>query len=384
MIERKAIVFNIQKYNMYDGPGIRTIVFFKGCALRCKWCSNPESQRRRCDVLYKKDLCISCGACVPVCPSGIHALAGAQGQHTVNRELDCIACGRCVKACPQGALAIAGECKGISELLEVVEQDWPFYQSSGGGVTVGGGEPMLQPEAVANLLLACKHKGINTAMDPHTVKRLTNTICCQCSQCTDLCPRQLLGHSLHPHRLMRVLDGQAVDSPIAREALLCSECGICEKFACPMGLSPREVNAQLKKELMAAGVKWENRGEPLVASRFRDERRIPTSRLVSRLGLAGYEAHPHFAGDYTPSEVRIPLRQHIGAPALAVVHDGVLEAGVGLCALAVVSDYRARQPVPPGAWPWRCSGAEHPHARQQGAARARVHTPVCPSGQAGP
>ena len=71
-------------------------------------------------------------------------------------------------------------------------------------------------------------------MDPHTVKRLTNTICCQCSQCTDLCPRQLLGHSLHPHRLMRVLDGQAVDSPIAREALLCSECGICEKFACPM------------------------------------------------------------------------------------------------------------------------------------------------------
>lgn len=159
-------------------------------------------------------------------------------------------------------------------------------------------------------------------MDPHTVKRLTNTICCQCSQCTDLCPRQLLGHSLHPHRLMRVLDGQAVDSPVAREALLCSECGICEKFACPMGLSPREVNAQLKKELMAAGVKWENRGEALAASRFRDERRIPTSRLVSRLGLAGYEAHPHFAGDYTPSEVRIPLRQHIGAPALAVVHAG--------------------------------------------------------------
>ena len=165
MIERKGIIFNIQKYNMYDGPGIRTIVFFKGCPLRCKWCSNPESQRRRCDVLLKKDLCVSCGACVPVCPSGIHALAGAQQEHTVNRERDCISCGRCVKACPQGALAIAGESKGISELLEVVEQDWPFYQSSGGGLTVGGGEPMLQPEAVANLLLACKHKGINTAME---------------------------------------------------------------------------------------------------------------------------------------------------------------------------------------------------------------------------
>lgn len=182
MIERKAIVFNIQKYNMYDGPGIRTLVFFKGCALRCKWCSNPESQRRRFEVMLKKDLCVSCGACVSVCPVGIHALAGAQPQHTVNRETECVNCGHCVKACPKGALAIAGQSKGISELLEVVEQDWPFYQSSGGGVTVGGGEPMLQAEAVANLLLACKRKGINTAMEtcgyarPETVRQLAEVV----------------------------------------------------------------------------------------------------------------------------------------------------------------------------------------------------------------
>ena len=159
-------------------------------------------------------------------------------------------------------------------------------------------------------------------MDSHTVKRLTNTVCCQCSQCTDLCPRNLLGHSLHPNKLMRVLDGQAADSPIAKEALLCSECGICEKFACPMGLSPREVNALLKKDLMGAGIKWEYDGRPLAASRFRDERRIPTSRLVRRLGLDGYEAHPPFVGDFEPSEVRIPLRQHIGAPAMPVVSSG--------------------------------------------------------------
>lgn len=159
-------------------------------------------------------------------------------------------------------------------------------------------------------------------MDPHTLKRLTNTVCCQCTQCTDLCPRSLLGHHLRPHRLMRVLDGQVLDSPIAREALLCSECGICEKYACPMGISPREVNAMLKKELMTAGVKWESDGKPLVPSRFRNERRIPTSRLVRRLGLHGYEAHPPFAGDFTPAQVRIPLRQHIGAPAVAVVAPG--------------------------------------------------------------
>ena len=165
MIERKAIVFNIQKYNMYDGPGIRTIVFFKGCPLRCKWCSNPESQSRRFEVLFKKDLCVHCGSCVPVCPVGIHSMTNAGSRHVVDRSKECVNCGKCVHACPQAALAIVGERKGISELLEAVEQDWMFYENSGGGVTVGGGEPMTQHEAVANLLLACRHKGINTAME---------------------------------------------------------------------------------------------------------------------------------------------------------------------------------------------------------------------------
>jgi Na+-translocating ferredoxin:NAD+ oxidoreductase RnfC subunit len=160
-------------------------------------------------------------------------------------------------------------------------------------------------------------------MDERTVRRLTNTVCCQCSLCTDLCPRNLLGHSLHPHKIMRVPAGAAAaEAPAAKEALLCSECGVCEKFACPLGLSPREVNAQLKRELGKAGVVWRYDGRPLHPSRFRAERRIPTSRLVQRLGLADYEAHPPFAGDYEPTEVRIPLRQHIGAPAIPVVRVG--------------------------------------------------------------
>ncbi|OXS27795.1 MAG: choline TMA-lyase-activating enzyme [Desulfovibrio sp. MES5] len=165
MIERKARIFNIQKYNMYDGPGIRTLVFFKGCPLRCRWCSNPESQTRRYEVMFKKDVCINCGACVAVCPVGIHSMTNAGACHVVDRTKDCINCGKCVHACPEAALAIAGEQKGISELLEVVEQDWLFYENSGGGVTVGGGEPLAQHEAVANLLLACRHKGIHTAME---------------------------------------------------------------------------------------------------------------------------------------------------------------------------------------------------------------------------
>lgn len=150
---------------MYDGPGIRTLVFFKGCPLRCRWCSNPESQSRRFDVLLKKDICINCGRCVPVCPQNIHSMAGADARHVVDRTKECINCGACVQVCPEAALAIAGERKGISELLEIVEQDWLFYENSGGGVTVGGGDPTAQHEAVGNLLLACKHKGIHTAME---------------------------------------------------------------------------------------------------------------------------------------------------------------------------------------------------------------------------
>ncbi|WP_308599000.1 4Fe-4S dicluster domain-containing protein [uncultured Desulfovibrio sp.] len=159
-------------------------------------------------------------------------------------------------------------------------------------------------------------------MDPAVVKRITNSICCQCSMCTDLCPRHLLGHALHPHKLMRLMGSEIADSPVAREALLCSECGICEKFACPMLLSPREVNAQIKKALMQQGVRWENTGRALETNPFRETRRVPTSRLIQRLDLVAYDVHPGWIGEFTPQMVRIPLRQHIGAPAQCVVSAG--------------------------------------------------------------
>ncbi|WP_027723004.1 4Fe-4S dicluster domain-containing protein [Maridesulfovibrio zosterae] len=162
--------------------------------------------------------------------------------------------------------------------------------------------------------------------DPEKIRRITNTVCCQCSRCTDLCPRNLLGHSLHPHKLMRVLDSQVLNSEIAKEALLCSECGICEKFACPMMISPREVNAQIKKVLMQERITWESKGEPLVANPFRDCRSVPTKRLIQRLNLNKYDGHPDYAGEYTPSVVNIALRQHIGAPATCCVSAGDMVA----------------------------------------------------------
>ena len=159
-------------------------------------------------------------------------------------------------------------------------------------------------------------------MDPARVLRITNTICCQCSMCTDLCPRNLLGHSIHPHKLMRVPKDQVATSAIAREALLCSECGVCEKFACPMLVSPREVNAQIKKVLMKEGIRWEAAPHELKSSTFKEARHIPTSRLIQRLGIALYDTHPHYQGELHPGLVKIPLSQHIGAPAQCVVKTG--------------------------------------------------------------
>ena len=160
-------------------------------------------------------------------------------------------------------------------------------------------------------------------MDSKVLRRLTNTICCQCTQCTDLCPRNLLGHSLHPHKLMRILESDDITSEVAKEALLCSECGICEKFACPMLLSPREVNVQIKQALAKKGIRWQADGKIPVNHPYRDTRYVPTSRLMQRLNITQYDTHPEFSvKEFYPEFVTIPLQQHIGAPAVCVVKEG--------------------------------------------------------------
>ena len=164
VIERKAFIFNKQKYNMYDGPGVRTLVFFKGCPLRCKWCSNPEGLERKYQIMFKPTTCVSCGSCVPVCPQKIHSISST-GEHIIDRSIDCIGCGQCVEVCVPDALKVAGQQVPVSELLEYIEQDRAFYDQSGGGVTLGGGEVTSQPEAAINLLQACKQEGLHTAIE---------------------------------------------------------------------------------------------------------------------------------------------------------------------------------------------------------------------------
>lgn len=163
-IERQVMVFNVQKYNVHDGPGIRTMVFLKGCPLRCQWCSNPEGISHKYQVMYKESLCTDCGACVDVCPLGIHYM-DENGEHQVDREKICNGCRKCVDVCPMSALNISGEIRTIPDLMEIIHEDDAFYEMSGGGVTLSGGECTAQPEAALALLKACKEDGINTAIE---------------------------------------------------------------------------------------------------------------------------------------------------------------------------------------------------------------------------
>jgi len=155
-------VFSIERSSMNDGPGIRTTVFLKGCPLRCAWCHNPESQSRRAELLFNAERCVSCGACVEACPRACHRMDG--GAHAIDRA-SCDACGACVAACPNGALQIKGERMAVEEILDVVGRDARYYERSGGGVTLSGGEPLMQPEFSHALLDGAKRRGIHTCVE---------------------------------------------------------------------------------------------------------------------------------------------------------------------------------------------------------------------------
>ena len=160
--EKTGIVFNIQKFSVNDGPGIRTVVFLKGCPLRCAWCANPESQMIREQVLWEKDKCLHCGHCGETCPEGAVTMEAQLVQIDANR---CSGCGACVAECPAQALKMEGERKSVRQVLDIVMQDLPFYEESGGGLTLSGGELLMQPEFAWNLLSAAKEDGLHTCCE---------------------------------------------------------------------------------------------------------------------------------------------------------------------------------------------------------------------------
>jgi pyruvate formate lyase activating enzyme len=162
-----GLVFNIQRYAIHDGSGVRTLVFMKGCPLGCEWCSNPEGQKSRPEIGFMAGRCVGaeiCKArCVEACPEKGISLSG-EGKPVIDRE-SCVPCHDCSEACYYGALELMGREMTVEEVLTEVEKDRPFYRRSGGGVTVGGGEPLLQAGFVARLLKACQERHLHTALE---------------------------------------------------------------------------------------------------------------------------------------------------------------------------------------------------------------------------
>ena len=156
-------IFNIQRYSINDGPGIRTTVFFKGCPLKCAWCSNPESQAMSPQLLFYENLCVKCQHCLQVCPAGANSI-GPDGGIKVNRDL-CKACGACVAGCSSEARVLSGKFMTPEEVFNIIKKDIPFYRNSGGGVTASGGEATYQPVFLNALFKRCRESGLHTTLD---------------------------------------------------------------------------------------------------------------------------------------------------------------------------------------------------------------------------
>jgi pyruvate formate lyase activating enzyme len=158
----KGLITNIQRFSIHDGPGIRTVVFLKGCPLDCFWCHNPEAQQPQAELQWFAGRCIGCGACLDRCSEGAHRIE--EDHHHFRREL-CQACGRCAETCFAEALVIAARWWEAGELVELLLRDRAFYNRSGGGVTFSGGEPLLQAAFCLEVLRGCRGSGLHTAIE---------------------------------------------------------------------------------------------------------------------------------------------------------------------------------------------------------------------------
>ncbi|MDR1542495.1 MAG: glycyl-radical enzyme activating protein [Clostridiales bacterium] len=157
-----GIVFNIQRFSLHDGPGIRTTIFLKGCNVRCVWCHNPESFVKEPQLSVNMNKCISCGACARACPFQVHTIT-EEGEHQIHWE-NCRACGECALFCPCGILSIIGKEYTSEELIRIAARDAAYYKS-GGGVTFSGGEPTCQPGFLLSLLMRAKDERLHVCLD---------------------------------------------------------------------------------------------------------------------------------------------------------------------------------------------------------------------------
>lgn len=163
--EKEGKIFKIKRFSVHDGPGIRTSVFLKGCPLNCIWCHSPEGISPDISIWYNKNLCIACSQCVQSCPNdALELIMNAEPYIKIDRKL-CNLTGECVKNCPSNAIQFTGSISTVSGIINEVEKDILYYETSGGGVTLTGGEPLYQPEFSAEILEACRKRQIHTAIE---------------------------------------------------------------------------------------------------------------------------------------------------------------------------------------------------------------------------
>jgi pyruvate formate lyase activating enzyme len=179
VMEPEGMIFDVKRYAIHDGPGIRTTVFLKGCPLRCPWCHNPEGISPDKQLSWRAERCLGCRACEEVCPRGAISFSG--NSLLIDRSR-CDLCGRCVEVCYPQALELVGERVTVAEIVERIGRDTAFYRRSGGGVTFSGGEPLMQPDFLSGVLRECRVLGIETAIDtsgyaePAVINRISGDV----------------------------------------------------------------------------------------------------------------------------------------------------------------------------------------------------------------
>ena len=158
----KGIITEIQRFSLHDGPGIRTTVFMKGCNIQCGWCHNPETIQIKPQLQFFPEKCIGCGECINVCPNGVHTVV--DNKKVLKREL-CESCGKCASVCYSEALILVGREMDAQDVMKEIMEDIKYYRQSGGGVTISGGEPLVQKEFTFEILKHCREQGIQTAIE---------------------------------------------------------------------------------------------------------------------------------------------------------------------------------------------------------------------------
>lgn len=224
-------IFDIQRFCVHDGPGIRTTVFFKGCPLRCVWCHNPESQKSAVNIAYYGNKCIFCGECADVCQNGCHAFTVSEATsvptHVFDRK-NCASCGACAEKCSVKAIEKLGKSVSADEVISEVIRDALFYKNSGGGLTVSGGEPLMQADFLAEILTKAKEKGIHTCIETcgfastETVKKI--------SPLTDLFLFDIKETDSEKHKLFT---GVPLE-PIIENLRLIDSLGVSAVLRCPI------------------------------------------------------------------------------------------------------------------------------------------------------